>query len=53
MTDCEYISMVKSTIVRSERASWLLPIIRAGNRAPGRAGRSIILANRDPDERGR
>ncbi len=33
MTDCEYISMVKSTIVRSQRAPWLLPFIRAGNRA--------------------
>ncbi len=33
MTDCEYISMVKSTIVRSQRPSRLLPIIRAGNRA--------------------
>jgi len=33
MTDCEYISMVKSTIVRSQRPPWLLPIIRAGNRA--------------------
>jgi len=33
MTDCEYISMVKSTIVRSQRPSWLVPIIRAGNRA--------------------
>lgn len=44
MTDCEYVSMVKSTIVRSQRASWFLPIIRAGNRAlsalaPGLAGR--------------
>ncbi len=33
MTDCEYISMVKSTIVRSQKPLRLLPIIRAGNRA--------------------
>jgi len=33
MTDCEYISMMKSTIVRSQKGSWFLPIVRASNRA--------------------
>jgi pimeloyl-ACP methyl ester carboxylesterase len=33
MTDCEYISMTKSTIVRSQKGSWFLPIVRASNRA--------------------
>src|SRR5262249_40567068 len=42
MTDCEYLSISKSTIVRSQRTSRLLPVLRPGNRllsalAPGLA----------------
>lgn len=32
MTDIEYVTMQKSTIVRSQKEPWLLPLIRAGNR---------------------
>jgi pimeloyl-ACP methyl ester carboxylesterase len=44
MTDCEYVSMLKSTIVRSQKTPWFLPLVRAGNRglsalAPELAGR--------------
>jgi pimeloyl-ACP methyl ester carboxylesterase len=33
MTDHEYVAMDKSTIVRSYREPWLLPLLQAGNRA--------------------
>jgi pimeloyl-ACP methyl ester carboxylesterase len=45
MTDAEYIAMENSTIVRSAKEPWLLPLIRAGNRvfsavAPSQAARA-------------
>lgn len=33
MTDHEYVAMEKSTIVRSYKEPWFLPLIQAGNRA--------------------
>jgi len=33
MTDAEYVTMEKSTIVRSQKTPALLPVVRAGNRA--------------------
>jgi pimeloyl-ACP methyl ester carboxylesterase len=33
MTDAEFVAMEKSTIVRSNKNSWFLPLARAGNRA--------------------
>ncbi len=33
MTDIEYVTMQKSTIVRSQKEPWLMPLVRAGNRA--------------------